>query len=95
MTLLRCKAVIYRHLGIYLAHKEELKYLTSNEFWVEFQEQTKWYRDHKEIQELLLALWQSSNGFTRPMTDYTFKEPQIVYAPLNWILVLFKTIWKG
>ena len=62
------KSMIYQQTGIYLAHREELAYVKSKEFWQQF---AKIYKraDYdmlpRDIQGLLIGLWQAENGFYR------------------------------
>ena len=69
MILLKLKSLIYRQTGIYLAHREELEYITSKECWQQF---AKMYRNGdgsllpRGIQGLLIGLWQVDHGFHRP-----------------------------
>lgn len=66
--LLKIKAFIYQKTGVYLAQKEELDYITSKDFWKRF-----WkiflHKDNdmsgRDIQGLLIGLWQAKWGFTR------------------------------
>lgn len=68
--LLKLKAWIYRRTGIYLAHKEELEYITSKVFWKSFRR----IIGHKKndlgaetVQGLLIGMWQTKHGFYRTM----------------------------
>lgn len=67
--LLKLKILIYQRTGIYLAHKEELKYIISKEFWKAFiRIITKKSNDMqpRDIQGLLIGLWQVEQGLYRP-----------------------------
>lgn len=66
--IIRAKSWIYRKFGIYLAHKEELEYVTSKEFWKDI---VKLYK-HKDndmsfmdLQGLLIGMWQVKHKFYR------------------------------
>jgi len=64
------KAFIYRRTGIYLAHKEELEYLTSTAFWKAFQKiVSDPNRDMglRDVQSVLIGSWQLDNGFYRTL----------------------------
>lgn len=66
--ILKLKALLYRHTGIYLANREELEYLKSEEFWKEFRKICVRKTNDltlADIQGLLLGLWQAENGFYR------------------------------
>lgn len=70
MSILKLKGIIYQKTGIYLASKEELEYIKSDEFWKSFMKMIT----HKandmsgsNIQGLLIGLWQTKYGFYRAM----------------------------
>lgn len=72
--ILKLKAFIYQKTGIYLAHKEELEYITSKEFWKSFIKivgHKKNDMSPRNAQGLLIGLWQAKNGFVRA---YKFKK---------------------
>lgn len=97
MNLLNIKSVIYRYTGLYLANKEENDFLTSKEFWKQFNK----YKKHKDndlsdynIQSLMIGLWQADIGFTRPMTKFhTFKRLPYTrfYNLLDWFGCFYYT----
>jgi hypothetical protein len=66
--IIKIKAWIYRRTGIYLAHKEELEYITSKIFWKKFMRIVK-QKDNdmspRDIQGLLIGSWQCDYGFYR------------------------------
>lgn len=75
--VLKIKAFIYQKTGIYLAHKEELEYITSKEFWKGF---TKILKNSKKndlspqnMQGILIGLWQCKHGFYRSRS-FKYKE---------------------
>lgn len=91
MTFLKLKGKIYQYFGINLACKEENDYLTSDEFWKEFnriqkkQNKLKNNRDklsNQTIQGILLGRWESEHGF------YTF----FVWGRFKRIRNFFKTL---
>ncbi len=66
--IIRIKAFIYQKTGIYLAQREELKYITSKEFWKAFMKIAgKDSNDMRprDIQGLLIGSWQCGYGFYR------------------------------
>jgi hypothetical protein len=73
---LRIKAAIYRYTGIYLAHKEELEYVCSEDFWKRHSKlvRSSNYVDSKNIQGLLIGMWQAKRGFYRPISDKRFSK---------------------
>lgn len=68
MVVLKIKVWIYQFIGLYLAEKEELEYVTSKKFWKSF---IKIYTakgndmSPETVQALLIGLWQLKHGFTR------------------------------
>lgn len=66
--ILKIKAFIYQKTGLYLAHKEELEYISSDSFWRQFR---KIYLHKtndmgmKNVQGILIGLWQCKHGFYR------------------------------
>lgn len=100
---LKIKAFIYRYTGIYLAYKEELQYITSKEAWAEYKRMSKRKKlDLKErnLQGLLIGLWQAEHGFSRPASFLEYKL--IVYKyeypllkPLIALVVNLDIIWKN
>lgn len=77
MNLLKIKSFIYRHTGIFLAHGEELEYLQSDEYWYHMKKMSKSKDDEmtpRNIQGLLIGLWQCKHGFYRPMNRRERKE---------------------
>lgn len=84
MNLLKLKSIIYRYTGIYLAHKEENDYLTSEQFWIDHQLTVKhndWNMGDCDAQGLLIGTWQSRNKLYRPWSGYR------VYRRSLWNLV--------
>ncbi len=69
--ILKIKGFIYRHTGIFLAHKEELEYLQSDEYWFHMKKMSK-HKDNemtpRNVQGLLIGLWQCKHGFYRSMS---------------------------
>lgn len=68
--ILKLKAIIYRHTGIYLAHKEQLDYMESREFWIAFYEMLDTVAKEddltlRDVQGLLIGMWQAKHGFYR------------------------------
>jgi len=68
--ILKIKAWVYRRTGIYLAHKEELEYITSKIFWNEFRKIVIVPENDlslHDIQGLLIGYWQCNHGFAREL----------------------------
>ncbi|NBO99736.1 MAG: hypothetical protein EBU90_06370 [Proteobacteria bacterium] len=109
-VILKLKSYIYKYTGIYLAHKEENEFLTSDEFWSQLKSIFKnnksdcFYSNPKNVQGLLVGMWQAKNGFSRfynPFmlkTGFINKTINLFYAPLvtlKWDLKnLFLTLKK-
>ena len=71
MKLLSLKAAIYRYTGIYLASRDELDYITSKDFWMEFTRIINHPENDmapRDIQGLLIGSWQAKYRFARPIT---------------------------
>ena len=66
--ILKLKALIYRVTGIYLAHKEELEYITSEDA-CQRMELDLFNKDNDmllyNLQGLYIGLWQAEHGFCR------------------------------
>ena len=66
--ILKIKAFLYQKTGLYLAHKEELEYVTSKDFWKKFMKMLL-HKDNdmrpRDIQGLLIGMWQCEHGFYR------------------------------
>ena len=68
--ILKIKAFIYKLTGIYLAHKEQCKYMESKEFWESFAKVKA--SPFNEISNytasgILIGSWQAKHGFARKM----------------------------
>lgn len=68
MSTLKLKAAIYRKTGIYLAKSEELDYLKSEKFWLDFCDIVKHEEDGTKLQDIqssMIGLWRCVHGFIR------------------------------
>lgn len=97
MTLLRVKAIIYRYTGIYLAEREENVYLQSKEFWKEWSEHMAHPKNDmrpRDIQGLMIGLWQAHRGFARPMSRLSFRsyKHRRFWNFLAWFEVFFTSL---
>ena len=63
--LLKLKAFIYRHTGIYLAKREELAYLKSEDGKSTVKSLTKSFGKEGAL-GIAIGSWQGQNGFYRP-----------------------------
>lgn len=91
---IKIKAIIYKYTGIYLAKKERDNYIYTNEFWESFGEL---YNMHEDMSTettygLIIGMWKSNNGFTRPISFIRFKDPRWLFIPIAWFTTLFKVI---
>jgi len=69
--VLRIKSRIYRYTGFFLAHYEEVEYMSSEEFWKQFYKVYKHPKNDmsmRNIQGLLIGSWQAHHGFARPFS---------------------------
>jgi hypothetical protein len=95
MTLLKIKSIIYKYTGIYLAETEENIYLQSEEFWEEFNQNKKHYRKSlgsRNLQGLMIGMWQSHHGFVRPFSFLMCRKPKFFWTFVAWFDTLFKTL---
>lgn len=79
--MLKLKAAIYRYLGIYLAQKEELAYLESNDAQISVSEGLEFGLDFDGALGLAIGSWQADHGFYRPCSPLRlkhFKIPEFV-----------------
>lgn len=85
MNVLKLKAVFYRYTGIYLADKEENDYLSSEEFWKDFERTAKSCNDcgPRNVQGLLIGIWQAKYGFARPMSRIRLFRPLWLWRPVR------------
>lgn len=95
--MIKLKAIIYKYTGLYLAHREELEYITSDECWkflTKIAKNKKNDMTAKTAQGLSIGLWQADNGFARPMSIFfrlTYSSnpyKQAVFKTLNWFATL-------
>jgi hypothetical protein len=88
MTLLSVKAIIYRNTHIYLAHKEKLDYVMSQEFRNNLMSRLKYAKDNNYSTEFCVDLsisdFDIENGFYAPLFRWSFKW----YGPALTIIVL-------
>lgn len=97
MSSLRLKSTIYKYLGVYLAEKEENDYLQSKEFWKSWSKQMAHPENDmspRNVQGLMIGIWQADHGFTRPMSRLSlrsYKYRKFWYF-LGWFDCLFLTI---
>ena len=64
--ILKLKAFIYRHTGIYLAHKEQLAYMESQEYYDELNRISRRNMLRLYVASgILIGSWQAKHGFTR------------------------------
>lgn len=92
---LKIKAKIYKYTGLFLAHKEQLEFVTSKEFWKALLKGLK----HKNndmglisMQGLLIGMWQHRNGFHRPSNLLRFKRPKWFFRTVAWFHDLYTVI---
>ncbi len=87
---LKTKSLIYRHTGIYLAHKEELDYIESSEYWLKFRKivLSKSNDMHmSEVHSFLVGSWQVEHGFATAMylgRSKILRTLYILFTQLKW-----------
>lgn len=93
---LNIKRIVYKYTGLYLAHKEELEYVTSSDFCKKMSKiLAKKDNDMslRDVQGLLIGLWQADKGFTRPMSRVKFKRSyRLFWNIIAWVDELYITI---
>jgi hypothetical protein len=97
MTLLKIKAIIYRYTGIYLAETEENVYIQSKEFWKEWSERMAHPENDmrpRDIQGLMIGMWQARYGFVRHMSRLYFRSYKYrrFWNFLAWFEVFFTSL---
>ena len=93
--MLKLKSKIYKYTGIYLADREENDYLKSDEFWKRFIKIIKSKNNDigpRNVQGILIGMWQAHNGFARPYSFLRLRRPALLWRPIGWFCVLYKTI---
>lgn len=94
--ILKLKALFYKYTGLYFASKEELDYITSNEFWKRLSKTLKHPKNDmsaRNVQGLLIGLWQADHGFARPMASVgRFRKPKLFWKTVNWFATLLIVI---
>lgn len=72
--MLKLKAAIYRYFGIYLAQKDELAYLESNDAQNLVSEGLQLGLDFEGALGLAIGSWQADHGFYRPCSPLRLKD---------------------
>ena len=73
--MMKFKAFIYQHTGIYLANKEENKYMHSDEFWDSLGKMLESPDfNMKEAHGILVGLWHLDHGFYRDYSYFKIKK---------------------
>lgn len=102
--ILRLKSCIYRYTEIYLAHKEELAFLSDSKLWNDLELRLKASDNDMSLADWVsieIGCWQAYHGFTRPMASWTWKYQNILFGiPMSlcnsalsiWLDV--KRIWR-
>jgi len=81
MTILKIKSMIYRYTGLFLAHKEQMKYVQSKEFMDEFLKivvSDDGDMGPRSIMGLLIGSWQARNGFSTSMSKLEWHSNRFV-----------------
>lgn len=67
---MKIKAWIYQKTGLYFAHKEELAYIHSEDYWAKFADIGAELSDEltlRDIHGVVVGLWQAKHGFYRTL----------------------------
>ncbi len=97
---LTTKAKIYRYTGWYLAEKEELEYINSQEAINYINKLASEPDNDLTIDEatgLVIGLWQSEYGFCRPMNFIRYQRPGFIFRPIAWVqdfITAVRREWK-
>lgn len=87
--LIKLKARLYRYTGVYIAEKDEKKYLLSQNYWKDYKQIRSEYKKlytPDEYKEILLNAWNYNNGFVRPLTKYEkFDENTVSFSIITKI----------
>lgn len=97
MTLLKLKRLFYRYTGVYFGHKEENKYIDSKEYWDQFIKIAKNPKNDmslRDIHGLMVGMWQTNNGFTRPSKwmRHWRKRPRFFFKFIFWFVDLYLVV---
>ena len=93
--ILKFKSLIYKYTGLYLAETEENIYIQSDEFWKEWSKIIKNRKNDmspRNVQGLLIGMWQAHHGFVRSYSRLSWKRPRFFWSFVGWFDILFKTI---
>ena len=81
--ILQFKSYIYRYTGIYLAHKEELEYLSDDKLWNDMELRLKAPDNDMSLANWVsveIGMWQACHGFCRPMVSWTWKYRNVLFG---------------
>lgn len=92
---IKIKSLIYRYTTLFLAHKEQFEYVSSEEFWKEFDRLNDGFND-LEMRSInnfdyLVGTWQAKNGFTRLMGLHLFVKKK-KYPYLKHVFTLIEIV---
>jgi hypothetical protein len=94
VNLLFLKAKIYQYTGLYLAYKEQCEFLESEEFWSEMERIYPQMEDMslKNIQGMLIGMWQGKHKFYRRMDIQYFSSNNVFLRVYSWFRVFYWTL---
>jgi hypothetical protein len=95
--ILKLKAIIYKYSGLYLAYKEQSRYVDTEGYWQDFERltKTKPRMSCENAHDLLIGLWQSHHRLVRPYYPLPpkFRKRLIVFPRLRRIAEWFGTLY--
>lgn len=89
------KLAIYKYTGLYLFHKEENNYIDSDAHWKEFARIVEHQKNNigiRDVDRLLVSLWQAHNGIVRPLVLLRYRRPRWFFRPIGWFVTLYTVL---
>lgn len=96
--MLKLKAFIYQTTGIFLASREQLDYVDSDEFWAFFQKELQeqmWQEEHRFygprfIYGILVGSWQMKHGFVRGLWLTRMGKEGLLWDLAEWVVLFLR-----
>jgi hypothetical protein len=94
-STLKIKAKIYQYFGIYLASKEETKFLWSAEGVDKIVTVSRSLRDPSRALQIVRGYWLSENGFVRQETlSFLNKKPWFFWETMRRLIGVYDALKK-
>lgn len=94
-STLKIKAKIYQYFGIYLASKEETKFLWSAEGVDKIVTVSRSLRDPSRALQIVRGYWLSENGFVRQETlSFLNKKPWLFWETMRRLIGVYDALKK-